>query len=65
MSILVACFNVAIIGYCIMTNSVQCFFGTMQNIGVKQIMDIDMFYCIHEGGELINGDNGAIKYIGG
>ena len=37
----------------------------MQNKGIKHIMDIDMFFYIHEGGELINGDNGAVKYIGG
>ena len=24
-----------------------------------------MFCCIHEGGELVNGDNGVIKYISG
>ena len=40
-------------------------FGTMQNIGIKHIIDIDTFFCSHEGGELINGDNGVVKYIGG
>ena len=40
-------------------------FGTMQNTCIKHIMDIDIFRCIHEGGELVNGDNGAIKYISG
>ena len=37
----------------------------MQNIGIKHIMDIDMFYCIHEEGELVNTDNGDVKYFGG
>ena len=37
----------------------------MQNIGIKHIMDIDIFCCIHEGGELVSGDNGVVKYIGG
>ena len=40
-------------------------FGTMQNTSIKHIMDIDMFCCIHEGGELVNGGNGAVKYISG
>ena len=39
-------------------------FGTMQNTSIKHIRDIDMFCFIHEGGELVNGDNGAVKYIG-
>ena len=30
----------------------------------KNIMDVDMFCCIHERGELVNGDNGIVKYIG-
>ena len=37
----------------------------MQNTSIKHIMEIDMFFCIHEGGKLVNGDNGAVKYIGG
>ena len=37
----------------------------MQNTCIKYIMDNNMFCCIHEEGELVNGDNGAIKYIGG
>ena len=36
----------------------------MHNIYIKHITDIDMFWCIHEGG-LVNGNNGVIKYIGG
>ena len=36
----------------------------MHNIGIKHIIDIDMFYYIHKGGELVNGDNEAVKYIG-
>ena len=36
----------------------------MQNIGIKHIMGIDMFCYIHEGGELVNGDIGVVKYIG-
>ena len=40
-------------------------FGTMQNTSIKHIMEIDMFCCIHEGGDLVNSDNIAIKYIGG
>ena len=40
-------------------------FGIMQNIGIKLIIDIDVFCCICEGGGLVNGDKGAIKYIGG
>ena len=37
----------------------------MQNTRIKHIMDIDMFCYIHEGGGLVNGDNGATKYNGG
>ena len=37
----------------------------MQNTGIKYIMDNNMFCCIHEEGEWVNGDNGAVKYIGG
>ena len=36
----------------------------MQNTSIKHIMNIDMFCCIHEGRELVNGDNEAFKYIG-
>ena len=37
----------------------------MQNTSIKHIMDINMFCCIHEGGELVKGYNGAIEYNGG
>ena len=37
----------------------------MQNTSIKHIMDIGMFCCIHEGGELVNGDNGVVKYSSG
>ena len=35
----------------------------MQNTCIKHIMDINMFCYNHEEGELVNGDNGTIKYI--
>ena len=37
----------------------------MQNTGIKHIMNIDMFCWTHEGGDLVNGNNGAVKYSGG
>ena len=40
-------------------------FWNFANTGIKHIMEIDMFCCIHVEGELANGDNRVVKYIGG